>query len=1594
MNKKKWIIIAIVAVLVIGAVLAVVVSQSKRDKSEDEPEEIVKESKQEDTAIEISEDRLYDIDEMIITARESDESGVALYTAFDIKATGDVSAEILTKHLKVSVDKPYRIEKKEAEEDAYELVFDEPLEAGKVVSMIFEKAQEPFGFAFQTKKPLVVNGVYPSDGNDYTYTNTAIEVYFSLKIDEGIADYVHISPNIEGEIEVFDNIFRMIPSKELGSNTKYTITVDEGYVVGDETLSAFKSSFTTQYASYNSYGFYFTDHSIRYAPTTGNIGLSGYNNPYDIGETLELEVYSIEKDALFLELKDKSIVEARSLLSEIASQNMTGVVEEQGYGFSINIEAPMDLGYYYVILDDGQSRDSKMLQVTNYNAFTMADIDQVIVWVQNSQGLSNECKVDIDNGMSGITDSEGLAVLDMVLEMDETVDVVIETQEPLPLVMSMYVGSYEPLLSDKYYSVINTDRSVYLPSDDIHLSGFIKSKDGTDTKSVTINLKNQEVSIEERVLPLTDEGDFHTWFSYEDIYSYGLTLEISIDGEVLSSPWVSISQFEKPTYSHRTQLDKDVIMMGEGITLYGDVTYYEGTPLSEPTINVDTGWKTSFDGYSTSRDIMGDENGQYSEVFYPQYETTSWQPTRVYFNTSLTDIDTYYDHNYIYYKLVPRDIMVEVNTSKWQDGFKTIVDIHKIDMEKVISAYQEPETYKGAAVGEKEFDIRVMDHYYEAEYLGQVYDPVMKVFYDDYDYISIEEEIYSASYMTDGNGKIDIPIDVAEEGHGYEVVISTTDGYNNEIVVSANYGNAYSSFDTIEPGSMLYIDTEKYTYGSGEDIYLYLSSDLGRYTSDADDRMLIVVVEEGIEKVEVVTEASYHMTYPDNLLPSIKIYCKFYNGQSLYDGYGFESMLYFDKSERKAEVVINLEETTFAPAENVSGQVVVTDKDGKPLTGFVSLKVVDEAYYAIYEDYDEPLDELIPWYTRNNVLGTALASSYVTEGFYGAEGGAGGDEGVRGDFVNTAYADHLQLDDKGVCDFEFELPDNLTKWRITATAISDDIYAGKSVANVDATLPFSLTFLSTDRYNEKDAIYLTLKSASTVIDEGDVNYEIEVINNGAVVKSFELDKALNAYAYVPIGSLDAGDYEVVIKGELDGYVDGISRQIAVAKTNQHLQMTSYGSLEEDLVITHNDQYVGMSFMNALAYKRYSQLSALLYSSYEAQIYKVASYQTYLYMKSLELEVNEDFYGDHPFVTVASNNLYEPLLYNDEGDVPTTVEMLLMGYDADENINGGLKRALGSNELTYHHEAMAMYGLALLDEPMLLTVKEALANEAYYHDRMARLYLIKTLTHYGDYAAAKGYLQDMQPETDKERALLMMIYSDISDSNQANTLYEAIKDLPESEVIAIAEKFYYLTHLPTNSLDVSFEMAYGEHSEVISLDYNDVVTVTLTDEEAALCSFDKIDGEVMYLMNYIGSHLDVDEEDDLNVASSISGVNGTVEIGDIVTIEHVITAYEPIKSFNLNEIIPSGLVYVGNLSMDANALNTYSYSHNEGKEVNVHGYLYRENINADWPEITTINLKYTARATAVGTYILEPAIIYNNTTMSVSVGSEQNVEVLE
>jgi hypothetical protein len=268
------------------------------------------------------------------------------------------------------------------------------------------------------------------------------------------------------------------------------------------------------------------------------------------------------------------------------------------------------------------------------------------------------------------------------------------------------------------------------------------------------------------------------------------------------------------------------------------------------------------------------------------------------------------------------------------------------------------------------------------------------------------------------------------------------------------------------------------------------------------------------------------------------------------------------KVEKKLQVVVTPDKERYQPGETMKVNVAIKDHQGRPKAADLSVGVVDEAIYALSAElHPDPFRFFHP--TRRHLVTRAGSTDWsfydllrrardmrslkkTARGEFKED-----DDKVRKNFKDTAaWFPFVAAGADGQASVELQLPDNLTAWRATATAVTADTSVGVGRASKPASKPLQvmLTIPRTlSRGDEARAIAMVRNLSGKPI-QGKVRLDVK---NGALKggpeASFTIPDQGEYRFALPLLTDQVGPMTVTARVEGQGLKDGEQQRVEVVE---------------------------------------------------------------------------------------------------------------------------------------------------------------------------------------------------------------------------------------------------------------------------------------------------------------------------------------------------------------------------------------------------------------------------------------------------------------
>lgn len=616
-----------------------------------------------------------------------------------------------------------------------------------------------------------------------------------------------------------------------------------------------------------------------------------------------------------------------------------------------------------------------------------------------------------------------------------------------------------------------------------------------------------------------------------------------------------------------------------------------------------------------------------------------------------------------------------------------------------------------------------------------------------------------------------------------------------------------------------------------------------------------------------------------------------------------------------------------------------------------------------------------------------------------------GDGGVRQDFRDTAFFRTVRTGKDGNGFVEFQLPDNITSWRIAAQGVTNDRFAGFFSKNINVSLPLFVDTVNAQSYLTGDKPFLKARVFGKDLQPQDrVDFTLEVEDqkkmflSGTASESvsfslldfFNDASSLNA-------QLPAGQYFLKALAQKGDKKDTLREPFQIF-SSRFLKPKIWSSpLQEGLQVKGATQgRTELRIMDEGKGSAYSFLRSVMYGEGERLDQMLADKVARTFLK--------DYFGDNPLPF--SGDLYS--YQNEFGGVS-----LLSYSDSDLELtalatpfsNGvfdqhGLKKyfysILDDKKSNTEEIVLALYGLAQMDEPVLTYLEGASSLSPL--SPLSRILLALSFERMGAGEKSRSFFQVLLKETHVQEDIL--VFQDPSGNNDATLkltilmadLAARLRDASyaklwrftqshfSSDALLYFEKLHFIQALLTNvvSSTGSFTLRVGDRNFHEILEKGKIFSISLSSDELAKIKVQKVQGSLLITTIFdlpSGTHdVPVDSTLSLRREYWVNGKQATeFHDGDLIEVRlypSIKDGFQEGQSYGLRDILPSGMRPVVSIPKfiiynEDTCLSSRASSVRD-QEVSF--------ILNDF-KCPSGNVVYYARIINAGEFLAEPAILY-------------------
>ena len=1517
-------------------------------------------------------------------------------------------------------------------------------------------------WAFQARQPLRVVGTVPNDTATDVPTNTGIEVTFDQDGVVDAASHMTIAPKVAGRFEQHDRALAFIPAKRLATSTIYTVTVSRGVTVkgtGEALESDVRFRFETTAAGTKGKvrtTFQFSDDLFESATATPPvIALWAFQDRDGDGpeptppKSARIEVHRLRD-------LDGGIVAYRQVRSfpywarwaAVDLVPTAGLTRVAAFDAKLRtsddvrwfqMPAALPAGWYVVTIRSGTRPIQAILQVTDIAGYLVVSETQTLVWANDlASGKPVVGAIVATDGTEvGRTDDDGSLMAETLAALKPTRDgsctdgcvpvVTVRSGDRATFLPASGQRQYEwGSYSDqdpgagydaaRYWSTFGTDRTLYRRTDTVNVWGVVRDRgtgkvpgavtvrlfasreDGGSLGGATSGERAPLATIELHPNPV---GAFSGSIALADVPEGDYSLEATVAGDVVGSGSFRVDRILKPAYRLDVSTGRRVYFQGDRIKVTATATFYEGSPVPGVPLRLDGFVEKTFTtdktGTATLRTTVrfgaNEDSGQ------PDVRSLDVNPARAEEGEiagASREIIAF-----------PSTWTIDAATQIRSGRVQVTGSVHAVDRDRLEREIADGKSVweldpAGKAMADETVTATFTESIPHRVKIGTRYDFIEKTVVPVYEYGSTERAAGTVRVTTGKDGAFSVSVPASAAGHSYRVRLSATDPDKHSAVWvgwASEAGEPGAQGGGGEPTlGLTSAPGEAGDFGVGDPIDLTMT-DPGS-PAHTTDRYLFYSAQQGLRDADVQASPRYRATFESWAPPGIDIVGIRFTGSGYVESPTFNAA--FRRSDREITVGLTTDAARYDPGAEVTITVTTRDRTGGAIPATVVLRAVDEKLFAIYgAQAADPLGEL--YQGLSSGILTTYRSHHEPRVNTGTDtAGGGGDDragGGREDFRDWVLFREIDTGQDGRAVVTFRVSDDLTSWRVSASAFGAGPSAGEGSIGIPVGLPFFADATIASEYLVSDRPSIGLRAFGTALGaDAAVTFAIDSDSlalhvSGLKAKAFET-------ATVPLPKLTVGSHKVTITATTGSGAstrrDVMTRTFNVVSSRLARTRAAYveptaqtrlaggeGRVEVIVSDAGASRYIplllGLTDVESARLER--TLAAALAGSLATDRLKLADAVRQVKFDGATYQQDDGGLAIFPYGS---------------SDLKASVLAALVAPDRFDAgpLEAYLSEIAGSAKETRERRTFALAGLGGLHAAVLPRIRAASADPAL--TVRERLMLGLGAAALGDAATARSIgasLEAQYSEVTSEHARLRVGSSaaDITEGTALMAMLAAangdplaarfwayVEANPGTEAPYELHAVGFVTRVLERGVPRAASFAYtiGDKRNVVALDAGGTFHISVTHAQLGSLTIEPVSGQIGVTTRWQETVKPsaFGNDPDITISRRMTP-SGKIGAANLVTVDLTVRigSKAPTGCHLVTDLVPSGLVPVGNLEGwgdpeaedQARRDATYPYAQ-IGQRISFCAEKSKRN--------SVIHLRYFARVVTSGTYTWEPAIV--------------------
>jgi hypothetical protein len=1223
--------------------------------------------------------------------------------------------------------------------------------------------------------------------------------------------------------------------------------------------------------------------------------------------------------------------------------------------------------------------------------------------------------------------------------------------------------------NSQYWTALQLDRTLFQRDDTLSLWGFVQNRRSDENITfVTVvlteaswhrwhwdSLGNERDTLQVQNIPVTF-GAYSDEIRLPNLDTGSYEIAVYHGDVLLNSMFFTVMDYVKPPYQLMVSADKQAVFAGEEVNFTARTEFFEGTPVPDLEIAYSF-WGSDLRTPNRGRDKT-DLDGAVELSATPTASNDRAQGERsLTFSAEAALPEIGWVHEQAWVRVFINDINVRVRASREEKDAVITVNVHDITLDRINDGTSEHwGDYLGKPKDRQRLSVEIVEIYWERVRDGEFYDHVTRQVIPRYRHERRENSLEKFELTTNADGTAERNFTVPDTyRRSYQARVTTTDGNGRTIRHDVFIGRDFTGFFNSANDTRLFLDgVNRDGYDIGDDVELTIMRGAEPVTQG---NFLFVAVQDGI--------LSYHIgrnplkiTFGEQHVPNTQVFAYHFNGHTYNTGGQMSARLLYNPANKELVIRITPDKDAYRPGETPTFTITATDLNGNPKAANVNISLVDEALFALM-DYGVDTREMLyrnisdnlrfslathatftsdgiddmddaeeadfaggMSYTMSNeganlraaVPSASPAPNAVAGGVVLSDSGGGSAMQIRQRFEDTAIFASVRTNAQGEARLSFQLPDNITSWRVTSSAISNDLYAGNAVQSVRVTLPMFLHYTLNNTFLAGDIPTLGVNAYGTSLVGGE-QAEFSVWRENAPADIRTATGAAFERVNIPLWEMtEEGFGALIISAKVSNiHNDAVRHEYQVINSHRLVDnaifydtvtpQTAFDVNTGGLTnITFTDRGRGQ-FLSTLFQLRHTWWSGARIEALVAK--REASALIEKHFPDVRMFGGG---GGFDILNYQTERGGISILPYSEAELEVTV--MLMPFVKDEVNLQSLRRYLRDiyNTSSTDNKMLALYGLAMLNEPVLLDLQRyalldnlSVRNTAYIALGFAEL---------GDMHTARDlYTNRIAPHIQRVSPLYRVNAganrAEIVDATSVTAFLAARLGMPEAlglhnyatnARIAAAQPFdgnradtqllnierlKFITHEIENHTNAAAGITYTLFGETVTrnLGHGGQFTLRIPAQNMHEFNLTSVAGEVSAVSIIRTPLEDMDTvENDLKITREYfrAGTNTrttTFEQDEIVRVQITVdySARDITGTYVITDFLPAGLVHVANSArfpaddMSRNSTRR-AFVTTEGQRITFHDHNGRFNTNRSY--------HYYARVINPGTFRAEGTLV--------------------